>query len=166
MNTENNQHIDELIGNVLEDNVPADVDRRLRWQLENFRRQLGERDQPPVHRSMRLGRRVWFGVSAAAAAMIVVAAVIGWSLSPGVSLADVAAAVLKQPWIHVRRRTRAGRRTTSGIRRSKTSRRGVTRTGSSIATIDCAFTMRMTFMGKSCIACRRRRGAAWSIMRR
>ena len=30
MNTEDNRHIDELIGNVLEDNVPADVDRRLR----------------------------------------------------------------------------------------------------------------------------------------
>ena len=101
MNTENNRYIDEMIGNVLEDNVPADVDRRLRAELENFRRRLEEVNEPAAHRSMTLGRRVWFGVSAAAAAMIAVAALIWWSLLPGVSLADVAAAVLRQPWIHV-----------------------------------------------------------------
>ena len=51
---------------------------------------------------MTLRRRVWFGVSAAAAATIAVAALIWWSLLPSVSLADAAAAVLKQPWIHVK----------------------------------------------------------------
>ncbi len=50
-------------------------------------------------RALRPSRRLWFGVSAAAAATI--AAVLIWcSLLPGVSLADVAAAALKQPWIH------------------------------------------------------------------
>jgi len=102
MNTENNRYIDELIGNVLEDNVPADVDRRLRSQLEGFRCRLGEVNQPTAHRSLTLSRRVWFGVSAAAAATIAVAALIWWSLLPSVSLADAAAAVLKQPWIHVK----------------------------------------------------------------
>ena len=101
MNMENNQHIDDLIGNVLEDNVPADVDRRLRAQLEGFRQRLGEVHKPAVRRSMTLGRRIWFGMSAAAAATIAAAALIWWSLLPSVSLADVAAAVLQQPWIHV-----------------------------------------------------------------
>ena len=100
MNTEDDRHIDQLIGNVLEDNVPADVDRRLRSQLEAFRSQLGEASKSPVCPPRTLGRRVWFGVSAAAAATIA-AALIWWSFLPGVSLADVAAAVLKQPWIHV-----------------------------------------------------------------
>jgi hypothetical protein len=101
MNTDNDPYVDELIGNVLENNVPADVDRRLRSELESFRHRLGEVNQPAAHRSMTLSRRVWFGVSAAAAATVAVAALIWWSLVPSVSLADVAAAVLKQPWIHV-----------------------------------------------------------------
>ena len=50
---------------------------------------------------MTPGRRVWLGMSAAAAATIAAAALIWWSLLPSVSLADVAAAVLQQPWIHV-----------------------------------------------------------------
>ncbi len=102
MNTENDRHIDELIGNILEDNVPADIDRRLRSQLENFRHQLIEMNKPTAYRPMMMGRRAWLGVSAAAAATIAVAAVIWWSLLPRVSLADVAATVLQQPWIHAR----------------------------------------------------------------
>ena len=101
MNTDNDRYMDELIGNVLENNVPADVDRRLRSQLESFRHRLGEVNQPAPHRSMTLSRRVWFGVSAAATATIAVAALIWWSLLPSVSLADVASTVLKQAWLHV-----------------------------------------------------------------
>ena len=100
MNTEDNRHIDELIGNVLADDVPAEVDRRLRTQLETFRSALGEVNKSSVRPPRTLGRRVWFGASAAAAATIA-AVLIWWSLLPGVSLADVATAVLKQPWIHV-----------------------------------------------------------------
>ena len=54
---------------------------------------------PAVQRSITPSRRVWLGMSVAAAATIAVV-LIWWSLLLGVSLADVAAAALKQPWIH------------------------------------------------------------------
>ena len=99
MNAEDNRPIDELIGKVLADDVPADVDRRLHGQLDDFRRRLGETNSPAVRRSTTLRRRVLCGVSAAAATAAA-AVLIWWSLLPSVSLADVAAAVMQQPWIH------------------------------------------------------------------
>jgi outer membrane lipoprotein-sorting protein len=51
MNSENDRQIDELIGNALKDNVPADVEQRLRTQLDAFRCGLGEADKlsgPPT----------------------------------------------------------------------------------------------------------------------
>jgi hypothetical protein len=51
MTTENDRQIDELIGNALKDNVPADVEQRLRAQLDGFRSGLGEEDKlsgPPT----------------------------------------------------------------------------------------------------------------------
>ncbi len=101
MNTENNRYIDELIGNVLEDNVPADVDRRLRSQLESFRSRLGEMEKSTVHRSIGIGRRVWLGASAAAAAATIVVAVF-WSYPAKSVLADVFKAVAKQAWMHAK----------------------------------------------------------------
>lgn len=102
MNTENDRNIDELIGSILEDHVSVNVERRLRSQLENFRRQLGEANSPVARNPMTPGRRVWFGISLTAAAAIA-AVLISWSLAPGVSLADVAVAVLQQPWVHMTR---------------------------------------------------------------
>lgn len=46
MNREDDRHIDEIIGNVLKDDVPADVNWRLRSQLEAFRSRLGEMEEP------------------------------------------------------------------------------------------------------------------------
>ena len=71
MNTGNNRHIDTLIGEVLADNVPADVDRRLRRQLEDFRGRLGEERKPTARRSAAVRLRVWIGASAAAIAVAV-----------------------------------------------------------------------------------------------
>lgn len=100
MKAQDDGHIDELIGRAMEDDVPADVERRLRSQLADFRTRLGSTDQPTMPRSARPRRRVWRGVAATAAAATVLAAVAAWLLRPQVSLADVAAAVLQRPWIH------------------------------------------------------------------
>ena len=48
MTTDNDRQIDELIGNALKDNVPADVEQRLRTQLDGFRCGLGEVDNSAV----------------------------------------------------------------------------------------------------------------------
>ena len=100
MNPQNDRHIDERIAKVIEDDVPADVDQRLRSQLEDFRARLGAVDAPMRRRSVLLGRPLAWRVAATMAAATVLVAVIGWGLRARVSFADVAAAVLKQPWIH------------------------------------------------------------------
>ena len=89
-----------MIGKVLTDDVPADVDERLHAQLEQLRFRLGERDKPGVRRPTAFGRRLWVGVSAAAAVALA-AVLMAWSLLPRESFAAVAAAVLSRPWIHV-----------------------------------------------------------------
>jgi hypothetical protein len=109
MNTEDNRFIDEMVGNALEDNVPVDVDRRLRAQLEEFRARLLCQPQclsspPRTHAARSRFRWLW---AAAVAASLLVAAV-SWVNLPNVNLTSVAYAEFmavvensEQPeWVH------------------------------------------------------------------
>jgi len=84
----------------MEDEAPADVDRRLRSQLEEFRVRLGAAAHTTRRRSSAAGRSVSWRMATTVAAGIALIAVIGWVCWPRVGFADVAAAVLEQPWIH------------------------------------------------------------------
>ena len=109
MNADNNRYIDEMIGVVLEDNVPADVDRRLRAQLEDFRSRLPGRPErsasPPRAGADR--SRLRRALAAAIAASLLAAGIV-WLNWPGTSLTSVAYAEFKavvenseQPeWVH------------------------------------------------------------------
>jgi hypothetical protein len=110
MNTENDRHFDELIGDILEKNLPADVDRRLRWQLESFRCQLIEMDKSGVHRPMTLGRtkrRAVLCLAGVAAALLVGLAV--GLLGSAPTWAQVVAAVRAKPWVHATVKTTTGK---------------------------------------------------------
>jgi outer membrane lipoprotein-sorting protein len=63
MNTDHDRHIDDLLGNVLKDDVPADVERQLRSQLEDFRSRLGQ-TQPPGPLAARPAASIAGGVQA------------------------------------------------------------------------------------------------------
>jgi hypothetical protein len=100
MNAQNDERIDKLIGGTVSDGVPADVHRRLRSQLKDFRHRLGAAESRARHRPATLGRRLSWGAAATIAAVTALAALFGWILRPRVSLADVAATLFQQPWIH------------------------------------------------------------------
>lgn len=100
MSPYNDRHIDERIASAMEDETPADVDRRLRSQLEDFRVKLGAAAHTTRRRSGTAGRNVSWRVATTMAAGIALIAMTGWVFWPRVSFADVAAAVLEQPWIH------------------------------------------------------------------
>jgi hypothetical protein len=84
------------------DAVPPDVEARLRARLAEFRSRLNARETvaaTPARRA-RLTARWKLGLACAAAGLFVAA--LGLLLWPRTSLADVAAAVLQQSWIHLR----------------------------------------------------------------
>lgn len=100
MNAPEHGQVDDLIGKALPDRVPTAVTGRLRSQLAEFRAQLATA-QPPSQGVGAWFRPAWWGLGITAAAAVVVAAMAGLALRAQTSFAEVAAAALKQPWIHV-----------------------------------------------------------------
>jgi hypothetical protein len=102
MNAHDDRTIDEQIRASLPDTVPPLVEQRLRLQLSDFRSRLTALDRAN-DRPARLWappRRWKIGLVAATAALALFA--INLALRPSLGFAEVAAAVLRQPWIHVR----------------------------------------------------------------
>jgi hypothetical protein len=101
MNPSEDHLVDVCLLDHLEDDVPADVDRRLRSQLAEFRGRFAPAATVPSKQPRdRADRRLWgAGVAIAVAAAIAVAVVVFQSPT---SLADVANAVFAKPWIHLR----------------------------------------------------------------
>ena len=95
-----NQTIDGLLEKALQDDVPADVERRLRSQMADFQARLcagtvslaDRRKSPPQVMTWCLG---------VCAAVILLAVLGNWILQPQKTFAEVAAALEQQPWIHV-----------------------------------------------------------------
>ncbi len=99
--SEPTDRVDELLASALIDNVPHEVRQRLRSQLADFRTNLAERQSRPSAWSIASRRRIWLGVTATAAAVVVIASMVVLVLRPQVSFADVVAAIQRLPWIHV-----------------------------------------------------------------
>jgi len=94
--------IESRLRECVSDALPPEVEVRLRVRLAEFRSRLNGRETvaaTPVRRA-RLTARWKLGLTCAAAGLLV--AVLGLSLWPRTSLADVAAAVLQQSWVHTR----------------------------------------------------------------
>jgi hypothetical protein len=100
MNAPEVGHVDELIRKALPDEVPPVAIRRLGSQLAEFRAQLSTAE-PPSHGVGMWARPARWGLGITVAAAIVVAATVGLVLRAQTSFAEVAAAALKMPWIHV-----------------------------------------------------------------
>jgi len=81
--------------------VPGSVDLRLRSQLAGFRSRLGE-SEPAPPRAALWKRHKWWWPGLASAAAVVLAVLTALLLPRQASLAEVATAVLDQPWIHMR----------------------------------------------------------------
>lgn len=112
MNADNNSHIDKLIDQVLEDNVPADVERRLRARLEGFRASLDQAGEPSapspktperpipsplsLHYLRSIMRSPVSRVAAAAVFVVAIAGVALWINGSGVApaFADVAQRII------------------------------------------------------------------------
>lgn len=94
--------VDDQIRQRVTDTVPPEVERRLRAQLAGLRSRLSS----PESTTPRFGvgwtsPAAWWKVSATCAVALVLVAL--WlGLSPQVSVAEMQAALLKQPWIHLR----------------------------------------------------------------
>ena len=84
------------------DTLPPEVEVRLRARLAEFRSRLNAQETVAATpgRRARLTARWKLGLTCAAAGLLVAA--LGLLLWPRTSLADVAAAVLQQSWIHLR----------------------------------------------------------------
>ena len=95
------ERADEIITRALSGRVSAIEVERLRAQLAAFRAKLGEAERPS-RRVGTLARRARWGLGITLAAGVAATAIVGLLLWPRTSFADVAAAVAKQPWIHVR----------------------------------------------------------------
>ncbi len=102
MNAFGDQGFDDHLRNAVSGAPPSSVEERLQNQLAGFQSRLSATlpgtAPAPVRHSRR---RVWrvFGVTCTAAAALA-AVVVGLSLRPQTSFAQVAAAVLEQPWVH------------------------------------------------------------------
>src|ERR1700722_1292100 len=108
MNSSEDHLVDVCLLDKLADDVPADVEQRLRSQLAEFRGRLA---QPTVLSSDRRRRqavsRWWKGGAAIAGAVAIAMALV--LFRSRASLADVATAVFAKPWIHVRITSTPGR---------------------------------------------------------
>ncbi len=98
--SEQSDRIDEMVGGLLTDDVPEQVGRRLRSQLADFRSRLAGKEALLMTRSVDFRRRVWIGMAAAAATVLIVSGAL-LVMRPQVSFADVVAAVQLLPWIHI-----------------------------------------------------------------
>jgi len=102
MNLSENDLIDEQIRNGVASDLPPDVDRRLRGQLAEFRSRF---EAVVPARAAVFGARAWtrrrWALGAIAGGLVVLAPTV-LILRPRDSFAEVTAAVLNQPWVHVR----------------------------------------------------------------
>jgi hypothetical protein len=101
MNRSDETFIDDVVRDQLASPVPAEVERPLREQLAQFRIRPSASEQALIASRWSWSRSAWWGLAATctAAAVILVASV---ALKPRISFAQVASAVLEQPWIHAR----------------------------------------------------------------
>jgi hypothetical protein len=108
MNPSEEHVVDVCLLDNLADDVPADVERRLRSQLAEFRRRLAQPAVLPSDRGRRRAGSHWWKAGAVIAGAVAISMVLVVFQSPA-SLADVAAAVFAKPWIHLRITSTAGR---------------------------------------------------------
>jgi hypothetical protein len=94
--------IESQLRECVSDAVPPEVEARLRARLAEFRSRLAGQDTGAAPPARRARLTAWWklGLTCAAAGLLVAA--LGLLLWPRASLAELAAAVLQQPWIHVR----------------------------------------------------------------
>ena len=94
--------LDSQIRECVSDAVPPAVEVRLRARLADFRARLGASETTAATPDRRTRLTTWWrlGLTCAAAGLLV--AVLGLLLRPRTSFAEVATAVLKQPWVHLR----------------------------------------------------------------
>src|SRR4051812_27975082 len=103
MNTQDDNLLDDQIRQSISGAVPAPVDRRLREQLAEFRTRLNSADVRPGAVARRHGRPLLqWDLMAGCAAAVVLAVALALLLPTQHSLAEVAHAVLDQPWVHQR----------------------------------------------------------------
>src|SRR5262249_43533317 len=95
--------VDDQICQRVIDSVPPDVENRLRSQLTDFRSRL-DSPEATAPAAVRGATRftAWWKLSAMCAAVVLLVAVVGVVLSPQTGMAEVRAALLEQPWVHLR----------------------------------------------------------------
>jgi hypothetical protein len=101
MSSSDDRFLDEQIRATAASTVPAVIEQRLRAQLAQFRSRLSASAM-----TTKTGRRpwappFWLGLGATCAAVAILVAA-GLLIRPQTSFAEVAAAVLDRPWIHIR----------------------------------------------------------------
>jgi hypothetical protein len=103
MNLADDRVVDDLLRKLVSDRAPLSVERRLRSQLADFRSRLSTPEPAvAIHARGRARPAAWWRLGAACAVLVVLAAVAGLVLRPQTSFAEVATAVLEQPWVHAR----------------------------------------------------------------
>src|ERR1039458_5836320 len=102
MNIADETVFDDQVRTAVPDALPPEVERRLQTQLAVFRARV-EATEPAIGlHDGGLTRPMWRWIGVVSTAAAVLAAVVGLALRPKSSFAQVAAAVLKQPWVHMR----------------------------------------------------------------
>lgn len=103
MNRPDDHVTDDQIRAIVSDGPPLAVERRLRSQLADLRLRLSEPESPAAPSASGWARpAAWWRLGATCAAAVVLMAAISLLMRPQTSFAEVQAAVLRQPWIHVR----------------------------------------------------------------
>jgi hypothetical protein len=100
MTTPDDNSLDDQIRKVAAFAVPGAVDRRLREQLAVFRTRLSHAE-PDTLRDVLWKKPEWFWPGLASAAALVLAVLAAIMLPRQTTLAEVATAVLDQPWVHL-----------------------------------------------------------------
>lgn len=103
MNLSDDRVVDDQIRKLVSDSAPLPVESRLRSQLADFRSRLST-PEPAMASYVRGWARAaeWWRLGATCAAAVVLVASIALLFRPQTSFAQVQAAVLRQPWIHLR----------------------------------------------------------------
>jgi hypothetical protein len=103
MNLSDDRAVDDQIRMLVSDSPPLAVERRLRAQLADFRSRRSA-PEPVVARYARGWSRpaAWWRLGATCAAAVVLVTAVALLFRPQASFAQVQAAVLRQPWIHLR----------------------------------------------------------------
>lgn len=103
MNRPDDHVVDDQIRALVSDSPPLAVEHRLRSQVADCRLRLSKPESPAARRARVWAQlAAWRQLGAACAAAVVLVAAIAFFFRPQISFAEVQAAVLRQPWIHVR----------------------------------------------------------------